>query len=54
MEARARQCLGLYLDTFDPGAVTFYEQCGFLRFGQIDGFPPGHMRTFLSKRLPAS
>ncbi len=26
MEARARQCVGLYLDTFDPGAAHFYER----------------------------
>ncbi len=54
MEARARQCVGLYLDTFDPGAAHFYERCGFLRFGQIDGFPPGHARAFLYKNLTAS
>ena len=52
MEARARQCVGLYLDTFDPGAAQFYEHCGFLRFGQIDDFPPGHARAFLYKKLP--
>lgn len=54
MEARARQCIGLYLDTFDPGAAKFYERCGFLRFGQIDDFPPGHTRAFLYKKLPSS
>ena len=54
MEAHARQCVGLYLDTFDPGAAQFYEHCGFLRFGQIDDFPPGHTRAFLYKKLPAS
>ncbi len=50
-EARARQCVGLYLDTFDPGAEHFYESRGFLRFGQIDDFPPGHARAFLYKKL---
>jgi GNAT superfamily N-acetyltransferase len=54
MEARGRQCVGLYLDTFDPGAAQFYEHCGFLRFGQIDDFPPGHTRAFLYKKLPSS
>jgi hypothetical protein len=53
MEARARQCVGLYLDTFDPGAAQFYEHCGFLRFGQIDDFLPGHARAFLYKKLSA-
>jgi len=50
-EARARLCAGLYVDTFDPGAAKFYEQAGFARFGQIDGFPPGHARIFLQKSL---
>jgi GNAT superfamily N-acetyltransferase len=53
-QARTRQCVGLYLDTFDPGAAQFYERCGFLSFGRIDDFPPGHARAFLYKKLPAS
>jgi GNAT superfamily N-acetyltransferase len=54
MEARARQCVGLYLDTFDSGAAQFYERCGFSRFGQINDFPAGFARAFLYKKLPAS
>lgn len=50
-EARARGCAGLYVDTFNEGAVTFYERAGFARFGRIEGFPPEHARTFLMKRL---
>ncbi len=50
-EARARGCAGLYLDTFDPGAAAFYERCGFRRCGEIENFPPGHVRTFLAKAL---
>ena len=50
-EARVRECVGLYVDTFDAGAATFYERAGFDRFGRIDNFPPGHTRTFLHKRL---
>ena len=49
--AQARDCVGLYVDTFDPGAAKFYERCGFLRFGQIEDFPLGHARIFLAKRL---
>jgi GNAT superfamily N-acetyltransferase len=52
-EARARACVGLYLDTFDPGAAQFYKRCGFVRFGRIPDFPPGHARTFLYKKLSA-
>ena len=51
VQARARQCLGLYVDTFDPGAAAFYERAGYTRFGRIEDFPPGHARTFLCKRL---
>jgi GNAT superfamily N-acetyltransferase len=49
--ARARDCVGVYLDTFDDGAVRFYEKCGFAVCGRIDNFPPGARRTYLSKRL---
>jgi ribosomal protein S18 acetylase RimI-like enzyme len=49
--ARARRCVGLYVDTFDPHAAAFYERAGFERFGRIEDFPPGHARTFLHKRL---
>jgi ribosomal protein S18 acetylase RimI-like enzyme len=48
---RGRGCAGLYVDTFDAGAAHFYERAGFGRVGQIDGFPPGHARLFLRKRL---
>ncbi len=50
-QARARQCAGLYVDTFDAGAASFYERSGFTPFGRIEGFPPGHTRIFLCKRL---
>jgi GNAT superfamily N-acetyltransferase len=49
--ARARQCFGVYVDTFDPGAARFYEKAGFTVIGRIDDFPPGHARRFLMKRL---
>jgi GNAT superfamily N-acetyltransferase len=50
-QARARACAGLYVDTFDAGAAMFYEREGFVLFGRIEGFPPGHARMFLQKRL---
>jgi ribosomal protein S18 acetylase RimI-like enzyme len=49
--ARARSCIGIYLDSFDPSAIRFYEKCGFARCGEIENFPPGHKRFFASKRL---
>lgn len=49
--ARSRGCAGLYVDTFDAGAASFYERAGYGRFGRIEDFPPGHARIFLSKSL---
>lgn len=49
--ARARQCLGVYIDTFEPQVAAFYERRGFARFGAIADFPPGAQRIFLAKRL---
>jgi GNAT superfamily N-acetyltransferase len=45
--ARENECVGLYLDTFDAGALEFYRKCGFEVAGRIDNFPPGAARTFL-------
>jgi GNAT superfamily N-acetyltransferase len=52
-EARARGCVGAWLDTFAFQARGFYEGLGYGVFGQIDGYPPGSARYFLSKRLSA-
>ncbi|AZC27097.1 MULTISPECIES: GNAT family N-acetyltransferase [Pseudomonas] len=49
--AREKGCVGIWLDTFDFQAPAFYAQHGFSQFGQLDGFPPGHQRLFLHKRL---
>jgi len=53
-EARARGCVGAYLDTFSFQARPFYEKQGYAVFGALPGFPPGHTRIFLAKRLDAS
>ncbi len=50
-DARAQGCVGLYLDTFDPGAAQFYARCGFKPCGRIENFPPGFARVFLYKNL---
>jgi GNAT superfamily N-acetyltransferase len=49
--ARESAAVGMYLDTFDPGATYFYRKCGFITAGRIENFPPGAARTFLCKRL---
>ena len=51
--ARRRDCIGVYIDTFEPAAAAFYERAGFARFGEIADFPHGSRRMFLSKRLDA-
>ncbi len=50
-EARRRDLLGIWLDTFSFQARPFYERLGFRLCGQIDDFPPGGARYFLCKRL---
>jgi GNAT superfamily N-acetyltransferase len=50
-QARARDCIGVYIDTFDPRIAAYYEGAGFSRIGEIADFPPGGQRIYLSKRL---
>lgn len=52
-EAKARECLGVWLDTFSPDACRFYERHGYESFGAITDYPPGNARSFLSKRFSA-
>lgn len=49
--AREKNCVGIWLDTFDFQAPAFYKKHGFTEIGQIDDYPPGHQRFFLQKRL---
>ncbi len=49
-EARRRGCIGAWLETLSPQARTLYERCGYTVFGEIPDYPPGNVRTFLSKR----
>ena len=52
-EERARQagCIGIWLDTFTFQAPGFYEKLGYVTFGEIPDYPPGHSRYFLHKQL---
>jgi GNAT superfamily N-acetyltransferase len=50
-EARARGCVGVWLDTFSFQARGFYERLGYRAFGEIPDHPPGEARHFLLKRL---
>ena len=52
-EALARGCVGAWLDTFAFQARGFYEKLGYGVFGEIQDYPPGSTRFFLSKRFSA-
>ena len=49
--ARDKECVGIWLDTFDFQAPEFYRSLGFSEFGQVSDYPPGHTRFFFQKRL---
>jgi GNAT superfamily N-acetyltransferase len=48
-EAKTRGCLGLWLETLSADAHRFYLRNGLKVFGQIEDYPPGNTRYFLSK-----
>ena len=50
-EARQRGAKNAYLDTFSFQAPDFYKQYGYRVFGELDHFPTGHQRYFLTKAL---
>jgi len=50
-EARSRGCRRAWLDTYDFQAKPFYERQGYSVFGELDGYPNGHRRFFMTKAL---
>lgn len=46
-----QQCYGVYLDTFSFQALPFYQKHNYQIYGQLDNFPVGHSRYFLTKKL---
>ena len=48
---RARNCVGLWLNTFGFQARGFYEKIGFELFGTLDDHPRGSNCYFMRKRL---
>jgi len=50
-EARQQGAQNAFLDTFSFQNPEFYQQHGYRVFGQLSGFPAGHQRIFLTKRL---
>lgn len=49
--ARERNYTHIILETFSFQALPFYQKLGFVVYGQLDGFPPGHTRYSLKKSL---
>jgi GNAT superfamily N-acetyltransferase len=41
----------VYLDTFSFQAPEFYQHRGYQVFGELDDFPTGHQRYFMTKQL---
>ena len=49
--ANRRQCIGVFLDTFEYQALPFYEKLGYEQFGTLEGYPPGYRQFYLRKTL---
>jgi GNAT superfamily N-acetyltransferase len=46
-----RGCTRAELNTFSFQAHEFYQRHGYIIYGQLDGYPPGHSRYWLRKDL---
>jgi GNAT superfamily N-acetyltransferase len=49
--ARARNCSGVWLDTFDFQALPFYQKLGYTIFGELKDHPRGISQYWLQRRL---
>lgn len=50
-EARAAGATQAYVDTFSFQAPSFYQKRGYRIFGELENFPVGHSRFWLTKAL---
>jgi GNAT superfamily N-acetyltransferase len=50
-EAKRRGAKKAYLDTFSFQAPGFYKKHGYRVYGKLRGFPEGHQRYFMTKKL---
>jgi GNAT superfamily N-acetyltransferase len=49
--AREKECVGLWLETFEFQAPEFYKKHGYSEVGHIADYPPGYKHFFFQKRL---
>ena len=49
--ARVNGCIGIWLDTYEFQARSFYEKLGFEVFGELNDHPIGQKRFFLRKHF---
>jgi len=52
--AASQGCTHALLGTFDFQARGFYEKHGYRVYGQLDGFPTGHIHYHMAKPLTSS
>jgi GNAT superfamily N-acetyltransferase len=50
-EARARGCIGVYIDTMSPEALRLYLKLGYAEIGRLDALSGGHVVTWLAKHF---
>jgi GNAT superfamily N-acetyltransferase len=50
-KARELGARNAYLDTFSFQALDFYKKFGYQVFGELNDFPVGHQRYYLTKQL---
>jgi GNAT superfamily N-acetyltransferase len=50
-EAKARGCIGAYIDTINPVACRAYKRAGYSVFGRIENFSRGQDICWLIKRF---
>src|SRR5262249_16231066 len=51
IEAQERGCHDAWVDTFSFQARPFYERLGYRAFGQLEDYPKGQTRYFLTRSL---
>jgi GNAT superfamily N-acetyltransferase len=51
VEARARGCHHVWLDSYSFQAPEFYQRIGYQMFGVLEDYPGPHRRVFLTKSL---